>query len=59
MSKLEGIKILNDGNPMDVNSEEGFLFTVSPSTAKKGTGYRTDKPVSLTQYELKMPGVVV
>lgn len=59
MSKLNNVTILNDGNPMPVNSEEGYIFTVSPSTAKKGTGYRTDKPVSLTQYELKMPGVVV
>lgn len=60
MKKLEGVKILNDGNPIEMGScKEGFLFTVSPSTAKKKRGYYTDKPVPLTKAELKMPGVVV
>ena len=59
MSKMEGIKILNDGNPMPINSTEGYIFTVSPSTAKKARAYRTDKFVPLTEYEKKMPGVVI
>lgn len=58
MKKLEGVVVLNEGNPMELGSTE-HLFTVSPSTAKKNRGYCTDKPVSLTKYELKMPGVVV
>jgi len=59
MSKLNGIEILNNGNPIELGSANGSLFTVSPSTAKKNRGYYTDKPVPLTKYELKMPGVVV
>ena len=58
--KLDDVTILNDGNPLDLGTvEEGYLFTVSPSTAKKGRGYYTDVPVPMTKYELKMPGVVV
>lgn len=57
--KLDGINILNDGNPIEMGKASGYLFTVSPSTAKKYRGYYTDKPVSLTEYEKKMYGVVV
>lgn len=58
--KLDGITILNDGNPMKLTDRgEGFIYTISPSTAKKGRGYITDKKVSLTPFENKMPGVVV
>ena len=57
--KMDGVSVLNDGNPMNIGETEGFHFTVSPSTAKKGRAYRTDKPVPLTKYEKKMPGVVV
>ena len=58
-NKMNGIEILNDGNPMTIGEAEGYLFTVSPSTAKKHRAYYSDKPVALTKYELKMPGVVV
>lgn len=57
-TKLDGVTVLNDGNPSELGSGEN-LFTVSPSTAKKCRGYYTNKPVPLTKYELKMPGVVV
>ena len=57
--KMNGVTVLNDGNPSDLGESEGNLFTVSPSTAKKGRGYYTDKPVPLTKYEKQMPGVVV
>jgi len=59
MKKLEGVTILNDGNPIELGKAQGYLFTVSPSTAKKNRGYYTDKKVTLTNAELKMPGVVV
>ena len=60
MTKLENVNILNDGNPMELGTcENGHLFTVSPSTAKKNRGYYTDRVVGLTKYELRMPGVVI
>ena len=58
-AKLDGVKVLNEGNPMDIGTSDGHLFTVSPSTAKKSRAYYTDKPVPLTKWEQKMPGVVV
>ena len=59
-SIMNGVKILNDGNPMRLDDKhEGYLFTVSPSTAKRRRGYFTDKQVKLTEYEKKIPGVVV
>lgn len=58
-SKLDGITVLNDGNPMEIGATEGCFFTLSPSTAKKHRAYYTDKPVPLTKWEKKMPGVVV
>lgn len=58
--KLEGVTIINGGNPLPIcGDNDGFLFTVSPSTAKKARAYYTDKPVTLTEYERRMPGVVV
>lgn len=59
MKKMDGITILNDGNPITIGEADGHLFTVSPSTAKKYRAYYTDKPVKLTTAEKKMPGVVV
>lgn len=58
-SKLDDVKVLNEGNPITIGEAEGHLFTVSPGTAKKDRGYYTDKPVPLTKWEKKMPGVVV
>lgn len=57
--KMENVTILNEGNPLPIEEANGYLFTVSPSTAKKGRAYYTDQPVKLTEYEKKMPGVVV
>ena len=60
MKKMENVKVLNEGNPMELGTcDTGYLFTVSPSTVKKGTGYYTNSQVVLTKYELKMPGVVI
>ena len=60
MNKLNNVTVLNEGNPMKVGTvENGFIFTMSPSTAKKHSAYYTDKPVSLTEWEKKLPGVVV
>lgn len=56
---LDDVKFLNNGKPLHVGKTDGALFTVTPSTSKRGQGYYTEKPVSLTKYELKMPGVVV
>lgn len=58
-TKMEGIKLMNDGNPVDINDPDGETFTVTPGTAKKRREYRTDKFVPLTEYEHEMPGVVV
>lgn len=58
-NKMENVIVLNEGNPCTIGEAEGNLFTVSPSTAKKHRAYYSDKPVPLTKYELKMPGVVV
>lgn len=59
MAILDNIEVLNNGNPIPLNEAKGFLFTVSPSTAKKARGYYTKEPVKLTKCELKMPGVVI
>lgn len=58
-AKLDSVKVLNEGNPMDIGTSDGHLFTVSPSTAKKARAYYVDKPVPLTKWEKAMPGVVV
>jgi len=59
-TKLDGVTILNGSNPMDIGScAEGFMYALTPSTAKKGRAYYTDKHVSLTSWEKKLPGVVV
>ena len=58
-SVMDGITVLNEGNPISLGQAEGHLFTVSPSTAKKHRGYYTDKKVPLTKYEKEMYGVVV
>ena len=57
--KMDGVNVINNGNPVDIGETEGYFFTVSPSTAKKNRAYYTDKYVSLTEWEKKMPGVVV
>lgn len=59
MSKLENIKFLNDMKPLPIGTANGSLYTITPSTSKRGQGYFAEEPVSLTKYELKMPGVVV
>lgn len=59
MSILSTIELLNEGNPMPLTDKNGHIFTVSPSTAKKGRAYRTKEFVPLTKYEKEMPGVVV
>lgn len=59
MSKLENVNVLNEGNPIKMGEAEGYIFTVSPSTAKKHTAYYTDVQVPLTDAEKRMPGVVV
>ena len=56
---LSKIELLNEGNPLPLNEAKGYLFTVSPSTAKKSRGYYTKEQVKLTEYEKKMPGVVI
>jgi hypothetical protein len=59
MAKMDDVTILNDGNPMEISSTDGYMFTTTPSTAKRNRCYRTDKLVPLTKWELKMPGVVI
>ena len=57
---IDNMEMLNDGNPMPLGKqEEGHLFTVSPTTAKKARGYFTKVKILLTKFERKMPGVVV